>query len=265
MMWDSMLGSRSAGRRGAKQNGVLDSSMSQMDSEDPLDSRRMPSSKVQTLADDIAELEDRCQYLESRNGWLTKQLLNSQRRFIQKTVMGSQRVQLQTCFQACNDALHDMTLEKQLEEQTYSLDKCQQVARDLGSALAQEQDFRKQTEMASQSVQEDLQRAIAHESNLRQSYKGNQITIELLEKRIQEAESTLFKGRSDAQVVVDASAAYDHKRRVVEEEMKRAKIVKKEPTSLEQSIQLREQAHGVMREVQGILQQGRPQAPETMP
>jgi len=233
--------------------------------ESPPANRGMTSSKAQTLADDIADLEDRCQYLESRNGWLTKQLFDSQRQFLEKSVNGIQKMKLQSTFKAWHDALHELTLEKQLEQQTNSLDKCQQVARELGVALALEQDIRRKTEMAHKNMKDDLQRALAHEDHLKRTIRENQVRLEVLEQRVQEAESALFKGRADAQAVIDSAAAYQQKSRMLEEELKHGKVSQQDETTLEQSIKLREEAHGVMREAQGIMEQGRLQFPETEP
>jgi len=224
-----------------------------------------PSSKVQKLANHIVELEDKCQYLESRNSWLTKQLLTDHKTRIEGALLGHAQLTTQIVFHAWHERLHELSLEKQLGESTEHLDKCQQVTRDLGMALAQEQGGRKAAATAHQCVKEDLQRAVAHEHYLAELHQQNTEKIDLMEKWLREAEATLGGCCRQAKTVIDVAGLHEERPKSLAHELRLQRSLQHDGTTVEQSIKLRAEAHEVMREAQGLLKQGVAQPPESAP
>jgi len=226
---------------------------------------QMPSGKVQKLADHIIELEDKCQYLESRNSWLTKQLLSDHKTRIEGALLGHSQLTTQIVFHAWHERLHELSLEKQLGEQTDHLDKCQQVTRDLGMILAQEQDGRKAAAMSHQCVKEDLHRAVAHERYLAELHQQNAEKIELMEKWLKEAEVTLGRCCAQAKTVIDVAGVHEERPRSFANELRLQRNVQNDGATVEQRIKLRAEAHKFIREAQGLLKQGVSQPPESAP
>jgi len=221
--------------------------------------RIMHSHKVANLANDIEQLETKCNYLEQRNIWLTKRLLNSQRKFMERTLAGSSKVMVRRTFEGWRDALQELVLERQLDQQTASLDECQKVAKELGAALSQEQQARQQSEAQHRQMRVDLQRALDQEKKLKQQHADQARQLEILERRVHEAESCLVRSRSDAQAVIESANAYERRRSDMESEAKEAseQLRRKGPAAgqnpLEYSIKMREEAKGVMSQVSSLL------------
>lgn len=224
----------------------------------PSNSGPMPSTKAQNLANDIEGLESKCNHLEERNTWLTKKLLYTHKRFIEKTLLGNSQGRLRRCLEAWREAMQELTLERQLDEQSASLDQCQRVAKELGEALGQEQEAHKTSEGTHKRLQDDLQRAILQEKRLKQQYKDQQAQLEILESRVQEAETCLARSRQDAQAVVESAMDYERRRHEIESAdapLVREDSYRRRPQSpLENSIRTREEANGVMQKVSGFLQ-----------
>lgn len=174
------------------------------------------SALAQDLANEIERMETECNQLEGRNVWLTKRLMHHHKTCIEKTLLGNDKNRLRKNFEAWREAMQDMILEREINEQTMGLDQCQQVAQELGAALAQEQQARKTSEADHKKMQDDLQRAILQEKRLKDQFKEQQVQLELLEKRVQEAESCLHRSRADAESFVDSASEYDKRRREFE-------------------------------------------------
>lgn len=217
--------------------------------------RAMPSTMAQDLANDIESLEGKCNQLEDRNAWLSKKLLQNHQNFIERTMVGNAKNRLRRSFDSWREAMQEMVLERQLQEQTMSLDQCQQVAQELAAALAQEQQARKMCEADHMKLQDDLQRAILQEKRLKEQSKDQQFHLEILEKRVLEAESCLARSRADAQAVVESAVEYDNRRREIESSPDRDDRSRRRqaPTVMEHSLRLREEAQEVMRNVSGYL------------
>jgi len=211
-----------------------------------------PSHKVHAVAGDIAALEQRCNWLEERNVWLTKRLLQAQRRFIERSLLATGKVIVTRSFEGWVAAMNELRLEKQLDEQTRSLDECQRVAQELGAALTQEQHVRSQCEAAHYDAQEELQKALDEERMLKGQCKDGQRRMELVERRVHEAENCLVRCRAEAQAVVDAANAYERTRREMEDQHKHPS---RPENVLEEGLKSRKEAHTVMQKVTGLLQQ----------
>lgn len=218
----------------------------------------MPSLKVHGLVGDISKLENRCNWLEERNVWLTQRLLTALKKFIERTVMSNGKAKLQRCFESWREAMCELRLEKQLDEQTRSLDQCQNVAKELGAALTQEQHFRAATEDATRKLQREMQQALEQENSLASQVKTSQRAVELLEQRVREAENCLVRSAAEAQQVIETANDYERQWREIENEHKQPATNR---DLVEHSVRLREEAHGVMANVNKLLQ-GRPRSPE---
>jgi len=220
----------------------------------------MPSFKVHGIASDISKLEARCNWLEERNVWLTTKLLTAQRKFINRTVMSGGKAKMAACFSCWREAMHELRLERQLDEQTRSLDQCQNVAKELGNALTQEQQLRGATEQQHRELQVELQRAAEQEALLQSQAKNGQRHIELLDRRVHEAENCLVRSAAEARNVIDTANDYERCWREIENEAKNPF----QHDLVEHSIKLREEAHGVMHKVTPLLR-NRPSSPEREP
>jgi len=214
--------------------------------------QHMPSSKVHLLAGDIAQLEHRCTWLESRNVWLTKKLMLAQRRFIEKVMMSCTRVRARKSFDAWKDAMREMRLERQLEEQTRSLDRCQRVAKELGVALTQEQSARVASEAARRAVDEELGKTHEDEARLKGQLAKGSRHLQLLETWVREAESCLIRTRSAGQSIVNGASDYEQRRRELDQQV-RSKANCQHVSPVEHGMRTREEAHGVMQRVSSLL------------
>jgi chromosome segregation ATPase len=212
---------------------------------------------VHGIASDIAKLEAKCNFLEERNLWLTNKLLTAQRKFINRTVMSGGKAKMSACFQCWREAMHELRLEKQLDEQTRSLDQCQNVAKELGSALTHEQQLRAATEAQQRELEAELHRATQLEAQLQAQVKNGQRHIELLDRRVHEAENCLVRSAAEARNVIDTANEYERSWRELENETK----FPLQHNLVEHSIQLREEAHGVMQKVTPLLR-NRPSSPD---
>jgi hypothetical protein len=159
--------------------------------------------KASQLVSEIASIEQRCEFLEQRNKWLTEKLLRSQRSFIERTMMANEKGMYRTCFKMWKDCLDLMRTEHQLEQQTASLDKCQQVAKELGQALAREQEVcRKESEARRQLEIENEQLADTTE-RLKQFADKQELQNKLLQRQLTMAMQGLSGVKSDAQASID--------------------------------------------------------------
>lgn len=217
---------------------------------------RLPSSKVANLAEEVEELETKCDMLEQRNSWLTNKLMRSQQRFVDKLLMDNSRIKVLRSFEGWRDAMHELRLERQLDEQTMDLDKCQQVVKELGAALTAEQETRKVSEAEHRSMQDDLQRAVQQEMTLKQQFKDQQQQLEILERQMQEAETCLTRSRADAQAVVESANAYQKGLQDLELD---AEVSSSSPprrghvSSIAYNKKVRQEAHGVMQKMSSLL------------
>lgn len=97
---------------------------------------------------------------EERNARLTRRLLTRRRRFIERTLFCNTLLDLQSTLEAWRNFASQRKLERKLDEQTAGLDQCQQVVKELGTALAREQEARQSSEVAQRLVKDDLERVL---------------------------------------------------------------------------------------------------------
>lgn len=210
-----------------------------------------PSLKVHGLAGDISRLEERCNWLEGRNVWLTQRLLAAQRSCVNQTLSMGGKALAQDSFEIWREALQELRLERQLDEQTRSLDKCQNMARELGDALSKEQYMRASSEEAVLMLEEEKRRALQEEADLNHRLACQQRHLELLENRVYEAESCLTRGAAHARAMVDTANEYE---RAWREILKEGQTPSQSLDLLEQSMKRRGEAHGIMMMASSILQ-----------
>lgn len=224
----------------------------------PQEHVRLPSSKVANLAEEVEELETKCNMLEQRNSWLTQKLMKSHQRFVDKLLMDNVRVKALRCFEGWRDAMHELRLERQLDEQTMDLDKCQQVVTELGTALTAEQEARRTSEAEHRSMQDDLHRAVQQETTLKQQFDDQQLQLEILERQMQEAETCLTRSRADAQAVVESANAYQKRLQELEldTEVSSPSPPRRTHVSSFDHMKVRAEAHGVMQKMSSLLTRG---------
>lgn len=219
------------------------------------------SNKVHNLTDELVQLEERCGWLENRNQWLTKKMILHQRSFIEKSLMGCLRMLKQRCFEVWREQMNEMRLERNLEEQTASLDQCQQVAKELGMVLAVEQEGRKNTDQAHRATQEDVRAKQESIEQLQHQFEDQRQRIQIMEQRLRLAEGFLTRARGDAMQVVGESDNYEKKKRELAAAYQRPGRKHLEDfTDLGHSAKVRDIAHSTVQQMSNLLPRG--QSPE---
>lgn len=216
---------------------------------------RAPSSKVHQIASDIAQLESRCEWLEQRNETLTQRLLVRQTKYLQENVVhGLSQLKI-AAFHAWRDLSREVGLAGHLAEQTRSLDRCQAVARDLGDALTQEQSARADIERSLAMAQEEFETVMEQEADLTRQLQEEQLMVELLERRCQEAEGHFRKMRDEAMNVLGHHKNYEDRKLDIEDEFKYpSKEDPRDPRHpIQQSKRLRQEANDVMQKVTSLM------------
>lgn len=214
--------------------------------------RGMPSSKAQCLAGEIAEIEHRNIWLEERNQWLTARLMANRKRFIEQNWLRSQSGLLSRSLDAWREAMAQLRVEGQLEKQTAALDQCQQVARELGAALAQEQGGRKRAEDVARTLQAELERLLAFNEGLQRQSEDSVKRENVLSKRLEEAENRLRSCRQDAQSIIDNVDLWDERKTSIEAKTIR-QTAREDEDFFGRSEQIRSEAREVMEKVSGLL------------
>jgi len=228
---------------------------------------RTSSFKAQHLANEIASIEQRCDWLEERNKWLTDKLLRSQRSFIERTMAMSGKVLARHVLKAWREAMDLLRLEHQLEQQTASLDKCQQVAKELGAALAREQEVSRKQMDARRQIEADYEELAQAHGELKQFSAKQTGQINSLQRQVQLVMGALDRNKSDAQTLVDG---VDELQARVLELKKDEPVVEPAPVpraaqggnsfTIEESMKLRDEAQTVMNSMSGLLQQQQSQS-----
>lgn len=130
-------------------------------------------------------MEQKCIYLEERNQTLTDKLIWSQRSFIEKTFMNNSRVYVRAAFEAWKGIMGVLRFEHQLEVQTKSIKQCQQVSRELGAALAREQEVTRKHFQACQQMEADMESEFAAHVQLNRDSEKQSAELSLLQRQMQ--------------------------------------------------------------------------------
>lgn len=228
-----------------------------------------PSSKAHGLVGEIVALETQCNWLEDRNSWLTSKLLQDRRKFIDRALMSNKLAVITEVFRAWFGIMGELRMEHQLDEQSRALHQCEQVTNELGQALAQEQDLRKEAEGQGRTLREENRRLLAENQSMRQQVEEQAARIHAIERQLQEADSCLGKSRSEALLVLELMEGYDSRRKDLGRDVRDAYAQgsPKLEEPIERSMRMRGEAQGTMRKAQQLLpssSQGRlrPQSPE---
>jgi len=130
-------------------------------------------------------MEQKCIYLEARNQTLTDKLIWSQRSFIEKTFMNNSRVYVRDAFEAWKGIMGVLRFEHQMEVQTKSIKQCQQVSRELGAALAREQEVTRKHFQACQQMEADMESEFAAHVQLNRDSEKQSAELSLLQRQMQ--------------------------------------------------------------------------------
>jgi len=233
---------------------------------------RTSSNKAQVLANEIADIEQRCDYLEERNRWLNEKMIRSQRAFIEKAMVSQSKNFAGIVFKGWKDSLNLLGLENQLEQQTISLDKCQQVAKELGAALAREQETSRMYADGRRQIEADFDELAQAHSRLKTTSEKQTNQINSLSKQMSLATQGLERNKANAQSTVEDVDDLQAK-------LKEMKKLEDQPdngggsstspgqprgTTIADSAKLREEAQNVMKSMNGLLEQDRLER-ESMP
>jgi len=170
-----------------------------------------PSSKAHGLMNDITAIETRVSWLDGRNKWLTNKLLDNRRTVLERALWANKKACLDCVFHTWKDHLQELRMENRLEEQTQSLDQCQQVARELGRALMHEQELKRDAETTNEQMREDGRKLHNENQSLRQGGDEYAVRLQQLEKRLREAAAAMRQARTNAEAIIEGCDAYREK------------------------------------------------------
>lgn len=211
--------------------------------------RAASSSKAATLANEIAGMEQLVARLEERNKWLTTKLMTNRRKFIETHFMKSASGTLTRSLDAWRQIMTQLRVEGQLDKQTAALDQCQQVAKELGAALSQEQQGRKRAEDAARALRSELDRVLEFNQGLQQQGDVAIRRNGILEKRLEESELKIKSIKVDAQNIVDNMELWAV--RGGDPQNKRDKAPNENEDFIERSERIRNEAKDVIKNVSG--------------
>jgi len=175
------------------------------------DSVHFRSSKVQSIAVEIAELENRFQYLAGRNKWLAARLLREKQSSIDSFMWSSEATRKGVFFKTWKDMMQELRLEKALSLQTDALRRCQESADSLGQVLSQEQSARRSAEAQSRRTLQELQQVQDSAAGLQTNVEANDRRIWQLMQQLEQAEGLISSGRQAAKAVLEQMAAHENK------------------------------------------------------
>ncbi|CAJ1395934.1 unnamed protein product [Effrenium voratum] len=153
---------------------------------EPEASGPLSSSKVQSIASDIEQLEDRCDALDQRNRWLTHRLMQRLQEWIARALTGNERGLLGTAFHAWKKARRGLQLEQLLQRQTAQLEAQQALAQRLAEALQEEQSRRSEAEAAAVRGRSQLEELQARQSRLAEQRQASQEELQRMRRRLKE-------------------------------------------------------------------------------
>jgi len=209
------------------------------------------SSKAAHLANEIASMEQLVARLEERNKWLTGKLLMNRRKFIESHMLKTDAAIKSSMFHSWQQAMNLLRVESQLEKQTAALDQCQQVAKELGGALAQEQVARKRVEEANRTIRAELEKVLAFNEGLQQEGEASIRRGNMLERRLEEAENRIQSIKGEAISILENVELWDQRKAGDLEKMKRVPV--EDEDYLGRSVRVREEAREVISKVASVL------------
>jgi len=239
---------------GAPMDTRSEDNRSQQGDGEPPSVRHLKShSKMVGLHSEITQLEQRIAWLDHRNRWLSSKMMAVQKSFITSMFNVGSKVLRQRCFKGWSEAMSELRLEHQLQEQTRSLDQIQQVAHNLGACLGEEQEQRRAVEAAHANLQEEISRIYASNDGMKRKVDGSNDRIAKLEQILFTAESYLDKKQSHAVNVVEEGKKYEKRKVSLEAEYQDAGRERPQTYTLEESVRLREQTYETMQKAQTWL------------
>jgi len=169
------------------------------------------SSKVQSIAEEIQELENRFHYLAGRNKWLSSRLLREKQQTLDSFMFTNEKTRKQVFFRTWKDMMNELRLEKALSLQTDALRHCQESADSLGQVLSQEQSARRSAEAQSRRTLQELQQVQDGAAGLEKNVDAKARRIWQLTQQLEQAEGLISSGRQAAKDVLEQMAAHERK------------------------------------------------------
>lgn len=130
-------------------------------------------------------MEQNFQYLEEKNKELTAQLMRRKADTLRRTFTTDSKNMIKKVWEAWTSIRNLCRYEQQFEEQTRSIKKIKEVSRELGTALAKEQEVAYKSQHACQQLEADIENAAAANFELQQHTENQAAEIELLERQMQ--------------------------------------------------------------------------------
>mmetsp|Transcript_9203 Transcript_9203/g.24146 ORF Transcript_9203/g.24146 Transcript_9203/m.24146 type:complete len:577 (-) Transcript_9203:154-1884(-) len=211
------------------------------------------STKLRDFAKELGSMESRHEWLESRNAWLQRKMMQLRKSFLSNAIGNTSRDRKLKTFRAWRSVGTELRLEKSLDQQTASLEQCQQVAEELGEAVKRVRDARNVEEGSHQNTHDELVRVLDSNDAWRQKLDAQLYRMELLEKILKQAEAFMTRGGSHAGLVIEECKSYDRKKLDLELQMTRMPKVEKREYTFEDSSKLRMEANEVMQKAQAML------------
>lgn len=173
---------------------------------------RVHSSRAQNMAGEIQSIEERCAFLEKQNAWLRPKLLRSNTQLVAKVFSSSTRGCTRQAFNSWQMALQERSLQRQFA----SLDNCQQTAKEIEGLVAAGQQARSATEGARNATERALQQVKLDNENLEQEVAEQTSRIQVLERRLSEAEQKIAVRRQEALSLLGKTDEYERKKKDLE-------------------------------------------------
>merc|ERR1719324_2192504 len=114
------------------------------------------------------------------------------------------------------------------------------MGKEVSTALEKEQSLREMVENALSRADEEVQRLSSENENLRKQLAADNHRLQVVERRLAEAETSLFRTRKDAQSVLNSVSSYDEAREWLDKEA--ISGPDPDPSTVEQSIRARHEA-----------------------
>jgi len=181
--------------------------------------------KVIVLAEEIAQLEQRYEYLIDRNAVLMGKVMLMRSSMAGKSMMGNDKVRMRRSFEGWRSFVQDHRLENHLEKQTHTLDEFQQVVKELGQALAEEQEQRRTMDEVAFNTREEIRRVLANSEALQQGMDDQKRKMAMAKMNLQEAESLIRQSRGDGYTIMQHADNYERASKQLDKHAKEGKPV----------------------------------------
>jgi hypothetical protein len=209
---------------------------------------------VLQIANIIANVEQRCEFLEQRNVVLTKRLLQNQRIFLERNFLNKSKGLLSNVFSDWHRVMRELILEHTLEEANRNLVESQTIAQNLGEVLARDRQAREAATEESEQLSRDLKVLGADSASLQQKAEDSSERLRMLEFQLQAAEQALSGIRMDGAGICGAVDAYERTSRDIKREAIN-QASEEDAHPVYEGARLVSEADGVMQRLHSVLKQ----------